>query len=326
MKAVVYDSPGEPDVLHIGEWNDPVLAENEILVKVAASALNRADTLQRHGKYPPPEGASPILGLEIAGTVAVCGSNVTKWKKGDRVFGLLPGGGYAEYAVIHEDMALSVPNKLSMEEAAAIPEVFLTAFQALRWHADLKKGENVLIHAGASGVGTAAIQLAREMRASVFVTASRQKHQICLDLGAKEAIDYNEGPFEKPVMEATDEKGVNVIIDFIAAPYLQQNINCLCTDGRLVLLATLGGVKVDQLNMGSILFKRLSIIGSTLRSRSREYQSRLTKDFGDFALERFEKGNLKPVIDQVFDWSDVASAHQMMENNKNQGKIVLKIR
>ena len=253
MKAVVYDTPGEPEVLHIGEWNDPVPGENEILVKVAATTLNRADTLQRRGKYPPPKGASPILGLEISGTVITCGSNVTNWKKGDRIFGLLPGGGYAEYAVIHEDMALPVPNGLSMEGAAAIPEVFLTAFQALRWHADLKKGETVLIHAGASGVGTAAIQLAREMGASVLVTASRQKHQICLDLGAKEAIDYHEGPFEKPVMEVTNEKGVDVIIDFIAAPYLQQNINCLCTDGRLVLLATLGGVKVDQLNMGSIL-------------------------------------------------------------------------
>jgi len=288
-------------------------------------ALNRADTLQRRGKYPPPEGASPILGLEIAGKVAGRGSKVTKWEKGDRIFGLLPGGGYAEYAVIHQDMALPVPDGFSMEEAAAIPEVFLTAFQSLSWHADLKKGETVLIHAGASGVGTAGIQLAKEMGAKVLVTASKQKHQLCLDLGAEAAIDYHDGPFEKPVLEATDGKGVDVIIDFIAAPYLQQNINCLRTDGRLILLATLGGVKVEQLNMGAILFKRLSIIGSTLRSRSSDYQIRLTKDFGDFTLERFRNGHLKPVVDRVFDWTEVTAAHQMMESNKNQGKIVLKI-
>ena len=299
--------------------------DDEVLVKVVASALNRADTLQRRGKYPPPKGASPILGLEISGTVAACGSKVTKWSEGDNVFGLIPGGGYAEYAVIHEDMALPVPKGLSMEEAAAIPEVFLTAFQALLWLADLKKDETVLIHAGASGVGTAAIQLAKVVGANVIVTASAPKHDLCLALGANKAIDYHEGPFEQAVMDATNGKGVDVVIDFIAAPYLQQNVNCLRTDGRMVLLAVLGGTKVGQFNMGPVLFKRLKIIGSTLRSRNREYQIRLTKDFGDFALELFEKRRLKPVIDHVFDWAEAADAHKLMENNENQGKYVLKI-
>jgi len=325
MKAVIYDNPGDPDVLHIDEWEKPVAGEHEILVKVAATALNRADTLQRKGKYPPPKGASPVLGLEISGTVVERGAKVSRWSDGDRVFGLIPGGGYAEYAVIHEDMAMPVPDNLSMEMAAAIPEVFLTAFQSIKWLLDLKKGETILIHAGASGVGTAAIQLAREMEARVMVTASAQKHELCLELGAFKAIDYHEGPFEKSVMEATDRKGVDAIIDFIAAPYLNQNISCLRTDGRLVLLATLGGVTVDQFNMGPVLFKRLTIMGSTLRSRSRDYQIRLTKAFSDFCLDWFAKNRIKPVIDQIYDWTQVSEAHQRMENNENQGKIVLKI-
>ncbi len=325
MKAVIYDNPGDPDVLHIGEWEKPVAGEHEILVKVVATALNRADILQRRGKYPPPKGASPILGLEISGTVAGCGEKVSKWSDGDRVFGLIPGGGYAEYAVIHEDMALPVPDNLSMEAAAAIPEVFLTAFQSIKWLSDLKKEETILIHAGASGVGTAAIQLARETGAKVIVTASAHKHEVCLELGAFKAIDYHEGPFEKPVMKITEGKGVDVIIDFIAAPYLNQNISCLNTDGRLVLLANLGGVTVDQFNMGPVLFKRLTIMGSTLRSRSRDYQIRLTKAFGDFCLDLFGRGRIKPVIDQIYDWTRVSEAHQRMENNENQGKIVLKI-
>lgn len=325
MKAVIYDNPGDPEVLHIGDWENPVAGEHEILVKVAATALNRADTLQRRGKYPPPKGASPVLGLEISGTIVGCGTDVSRWSVGDRIFGLIPGGGYAEYAVIHEDMAMPVPDNISMVEAAAIPEVFLTAFQSLKWLADIKKGETILIHAGASGVGTAAIQLAREMGAKVIVTASAHKHELCLELGAFKAIDYHEGPFEKPVMEATDGEGVDAIIDFIAAPYLNQNVTCLRTDGRLVLLATLGGVKVDQFNVGPVLFKRLTIMGSTLRSRSRDYQIRLTKDFWDFAIEPFEKKQIKPIVDRIFDWSKVADAHRMMENNENQGKYVLKI-
>ena len=325
MKAVIYENPGDPDVLHIGEWEKPVADKHEILVKVAATALNRADTLQRRGKYPPPRGASSILGLEISGTVVGCGAEVSKWSEGDRVFGLIPGGGYAEYAVIHEDMAMPVPDNLSLEEAAAIPEVFLTAFQSIKWLLDLKNEETILIHAGASGVGTAAIQLAREIGAKIVVTASAPKHELCIELGAFKAIDYHDGPFEKSVMEATDGKGVDVIIDFIAAPYLNQNISCLRTDGRLVLLATLGGVKVDQFNMGPVLFKRLAIMGSTLRSRSRDYQIRLTKAFYDFCSGWLSEGRIKPVIDKVYDWTQVSEAHQRMENNENQGKIVLKI-
>jgi tumor protein p53-inducible protein 3 len=325
MKAVLVREPGGPEQMYLGEWSTPQPSANQLLVKVAATALNRADTLQRTGKYPPPAGASPVLGLEIAGEVVEVGTAVTKWKTGDKVFGLLPGGGYAQYAVIHEDMARPVPEGLSMEETAAIPEVFLTAFQALRWLGKLKSGEQVLIHAGASGVGTAAIQLAREMGAHVMVTASAGKHQLCLDLGAHTAIDYKTEAFDKKVQEITGGKGVDVIIDFIAADYFTKNIDSLATDGRLILLATLSGGKVTEFDLRKILSKRLQIIGSTLRSRSPEYQMALTREMADFALPHFWRRTIKPVIDRVLPWAQVQEAHRLMESNANSGKIVLRV-
>ncbi len=310
----------------LGEYETPQPQPDELLVKVHATALNRADTLQRQGKYPPPAGASPLLGLEVAGEVVEAGSNCTKYKTGDKVFGLLPGGGYAEYAVIQEAMAMRVPANLSMEEAAAIPEVFLTAFQALIWLGKLQEGERVLLHAGASGVGTAAIQLARATKAEVIVTASKQKLQACLDLGTHKAIDYKASNFEEEVLAHTNGEGVDVIIDFIAGPYFKQNINCLRLDGRMVLLASLGGGKVEEFDLRKILAKRLQIMGSTLRSRSPEYQVQLTQEVAQFAMPHFERGEIKPVVDSVYDWQDVAEAHRYMEENRNIGKIVLRVR
>ena len=325
MQAILVSSPGGPEQLTLGEWEKPKPGLQQILVKVAATALNRADTLQRKGLYPPPPGASPILGLEMAGTVTQVGENCTKWNVGDAVFGLLPGGGYAQYAVIHQDMALPLPSNLSFIEAAAMPEVFLTAFQALNWLAHLQTGETVLLHAGASGVGTAGIQLAREMGARVLVTASAAKHPLCLDLGAERAFDYRNGPFEEFVKEVTQGRGVNVIVDFIAGPYFSQNLNSLATDGRLVLLATMGGGKVEGFDLRQVLAKRLSIMGSTLRSRSLDYQIRLTEAWASFALPRLQDGRLKPVIDRVFDWTQAREAHEYMESNGSQGKIVLEV-
>lgn len=325
MKAVLVKSPGRADDMYIDTYQRPEPGENEILVKVSAAGINRADTLQRQGKYPPPEGASSIMGLEISGIVEQVGSSVKRWKGGEKVFGLIPGGGYAEYALIHEDMAMPVPENLTMIEAAAIPEVFLTAFQALRWIGNIQKGENILIHAGASGVGTAAIQLSREMGVEILVTASKRKHQACIELGASHAIDYQDGPFEQKVFELTKSKGVDMIIDFIAGPYFNQNINCLKTDGRLVILATLGGGVVKESDLRKVLVKRLSINGSTLRARDRKYQIQLTKDFADYALKLFMNESIKPIIDQVFTWDKVEEAHRYMEANKNIGKIVLRI-
>ncbi len=325
MKAVIVKKPGGAQELKIGEVETPVPKENELLVKVFAAALNRADILQREGKYPPPAGASEILGLEIAGEVYSTGNKVKKWKKGDKVFGLLPGGGYAEYAVINESMANLIPPGLSFEEAAGIPEVFLTAFQAIVWHAKLQKDEKILIHAGASGVGTAAIQIAKMIGAEIFITASKEKHQICRKLGADHTIDYKSEDFVQRIRELTDNNGVDVIIDFVAGPYFGRNLNSLRRDGRLSVLATLGGGIADDADIRQILVKRLTIIGSTLRSRTIEYQAGLNREFMLFSADKFEKGFIKPVIDKVFDWNDASEAHLYMEANKNTGKIVLKI-
>lgn len=325
MKAVIFDKPGGPEVLKIGECEKPAPSDKEILVNVKATSVNRADTLQRMGKYPPPKGASPVLGLELAGEITETGKSVTRWKKGDKVFGLIPGGGYAEYAVINEKMAMEIPENLSFTEAAAIPEVFLTAYQALVWYGKLEKGNSVLIHAGASGVGTAGIQIAREIDAEILITASSSKHNTCLELGAKKAIDYKSQNFTEEVLKYTGEKGVDVIVDFIAAPYFKNNIECLKIDGRLIILASLGGGKVDEFDLRKILIKRLSVIGSTLRSRSLDYQVKLTKDFSLFALNKFNEKKMKPVIDSVFSWDKAAEAHSYMEANKNTGKIVLEL-
>ncbi len=323
MKAIIFEAPGEPNVLKLGEFNTPEPKENELLVKVKAIALNRADTLQRKGKSPPPAGASPILGLEIAGVVTNTGKKVTKWDKGNEIFGLIPGGGYAEYAVINEEMAMPVPNNLSMHEAAAIPEAFLTAYQSLIWYGKLKKDETVLIHAGASGVGTAAIQIASELGAKIVVTASKQKHQACINLGAEMTIDYKSESFEKKILEFTNGKGADLIIDFIGGPYFNQDINSLNIDGMLIILAMLGGGKVDEFDLKKLLSKRITILGSTLRSRKLDYQIKLTKEFSEFALKKFNLGKLHPVIDSIFEWDKVAEAHKYMEENKNIGKIVL---
>lgn len=325
MQAIQLTTFGGPEQLFLGSFPTPKPSEQEVLVRVEATALNRADTLQRQGKYPPPPGESPILGLEMAGTVAEVGKGVTKWQPGDRVCGLLGGGGYAEYAVVHEDMALPIPGGMDAEQAAAIPEVFLTAFQALQWLARLQAGETVLIHAGGSGVGTAAIQLARVMGARSMVTASASKHAICLELGAEKAIDYREEDFEAAVLAYTQQQGADVALDFIGAPYFQQNINVLRTDGRLILLALMGGVKTEQLNISSVLRKRLQITGSTLRARTLEYKIALAQDLFRFAWPLFEEGTLKPIVDSVFDWKDVAEAHRYMEANRNVGKIVLRV-
>lgn len=325
MKAVIVRTPGGAENLQIEEWARPVPIGKEILVKIEAAGVNRADILQRQGKYPPPSGATPILGLEVAGRVAGMAAGATRWKEGDAVFGLLPGGGYAEYAVMHEDMAMPIPKGISIVQAAAIPEVFLTAFQSVVWLGKLKAKEHILIHAGASGVGTAAIQLSRAQEARVIVTASAQKHQACRNLGAELAIDYAAGPFVVKVQDFTNGRGVDVIIDFIAGPYFEQNIECLKTDGRLILLASLGGGKIESFDLRKILTKRLMLIGSTLRSRPPDYQIMLTKEFAALALPLFPEGTLKPVVDKVFNWHMVSDAHRYMEANKNIGKIVLEI-
>ena len=323
MKAIRADPPGGPEQLRAVDVEIPQPGPDEVLVRIHATALNRADILQRQGRYDPPKGVTDILGLEGAGIVAAPGSNVDRWKTGDRVFGLLAGGGYAEYAVFPNGHLMEMPEHLSFEEAAAIPEAFLTAFQALVLIGRLQAGETVLIHAGASGVGTAAIQVARASGVTPLVTASRPKHDLCLSLGAAHAIDYKHQQFDDEVLRLTGGTGAHLIVDFIGAPYLVQNIRAAAVDGRLVLLALMGGAEVPDFRLGSLFRKRLSITASTLRNRALGYKTDLVRRFEEAVLPRIAAGEISPVIDSRFNFERVSDAHRRMESNLNAGKIVL---
>ena len=324
MKAVLLRKFGGVEELYLGNAPVPEISAEEVLVKVKATALNRADLLQRKGLYPPPVGESEIIGLEMAGEVEKCGREVKNWKPGDRVFALLAGGGYAEYVKVHQAMLMPIPADLGFEQAAGIAEAFLTAWQAVSWLADLKPAENILIHAGASGVGTAATQIASHRGASVWVTASSGKHQLCQRLGASECIDYRSHDFAEVIQKNT-MKGVEVVIDFIGAPYFAKNMQAMAPDGRMVMLGFMGGMKVEQLNLAPLLFKRLKVMGSTLRARSLDYKIGLTRDFQENCLTLFQNGVFSPVVDSIFNWQEVQKAHAYMEANKNQGKVILKI-
>lgn len=326
MKAVVIKEPGGPEVLSIEEVETPRIGANEVLVRTRATALNRADLLQRRGFYPPPKGASDILGLEVAGEVIEIGERVTKAKKGDRVCALLPGGGYAQYAAIPEEMLIPIPENLSFEQAAGIPEVFLTAYMNLFQLGRLQEKDRVLVHAGASGVGTAAIQLIREAGAAAYATAgSDKKVAITKELGAEDGWNYKQGSFLPWIKEKTNGEGVNIILDFVGAPYFEDNLQSLAMDGRLIVIGTMGGIHVDNVNLGFILRNRLQIIGTALRTQPPSKKIELTKSFAQFALDRFKDGRLKPIIDSVYDWNDVSKAHEYMESNANIGKIILKV-
>lgn len=322
MKAILFDTPGAPDVLYYGDAPDPQPGEGELLVRVHATALNRADLLQRQGQYPPPPGASPILGLELAGEVV---QGAGEWQRGDRVMAVVTGGAYAELAAVPPGMAIRIPDNLSYEQAAAIPEAFLTAYLNLFTLGRLQAGETVLIHAGASGVGTAAIQLARAAGARVFVTTGTpEKLDFCQELGAALAINYKTESFKEAALKETDERGVDVILDFVGAPYWNDNLSALAIGGRLMLIGSMGGMKGD-LSLGAIMPKSLTISGTTLRRTPLDKKIALTQAFAEFALPRFASGELRPIIDTVYPLQEAATAHQRMHDNVNIGKIVLRV-
>jgi putative PIG3 family NAD(P)H quinone oxidoreductase len=292
-------------------------------VRVRASALNRADTLQRRGNYPPPPGESEILGLELAGEVAAVGNAVSGFSTGDRVFGLVGGGSYAEKALIHSHMAMRIPEAWSFETAAAVPEVYLTANETLFTLGELTQGETVLIHAGASGVGTAGLQMAKQAGARVFVTAgSAAKIARCTELGADAGINYKEEDFAARVMALTDKAGVELVQDFIGAAYWDRNLRCLKVAGRMVMVGLMGGIKVEA-NLNVIMGKRLRIMGSVMRSQPLENKIAMTRRFQERWLPLLESGVLKPVIDTSFPLAEAAAAHRYMEENRNIGKILL---
>ncbi len=321
MKAIGLKGFGGRDQLEFQNREIPKIGVQDVLVKVHATALNRADILQRKGLYPPPPGESDILGLEVAGEIVALGSEVAAWQVGDKVMALLAGGGYAQFVKVPVQQLMVIPTNLQYTEAAAIPEAFLTAWQALIFLADLKPGENVLIHAGASGVGSAAIQLTKRQGANATVTASRAKHEFCIGLGADVALDYK----DEQDMRLLESLQFNVVIEFIGAPNFALDLKVMAPEARMVLLGMMGGVQLDTLNIAPILFKRLHIMGSTLRARSIDYKSELVQSFTSNALQAFESGELKPIVDKVFDWEAVADAHAYMETNQNKGKIVLSV-
>ncbi|MCI0844085.1 MAG: NAD(P)H-quinone oxidoreductase [Chloroflexi bacterium] len=326
MRAAVITEPGGPDVLKVMEADDPVPGPEDVLVDVKASALNRADLLQREGSYPAPPGSpADIPGLEFAGVVLEAGERVIGMSKGDRVFGLLGGGGYASRTVTHHRMAVPIPDGWDFIQAAATPEVYFTAYDALFNRGNLQMGEKVLVHAAGSGVGTAAVQLAHHAGAFVFGTAgSAEKLAGAAKLGMDVGINYHDEDFAAVVKEHTGGTGVDVLIDFIGAPYWDQNIASMAVLGRLVEVGLMGGSRVE-VDLGRLMGKRLQVTGTGLRGRSLEEKLALTAQFKRHVLPHLASGSMKPIVDRTFPLEEVAEAHRYMETNANFGKIVLTI-
>ena len=323
MRAVVLREHGGPEVLAVSESPDPVAAPEEVLVRVHATALNRADLLQRMGMYPNPFPADDeIPGLEFAGEVISCGARVTMWKPGDRIMGIVSGGAYAERLVIHERQAMAVPEGMSWTDAAAIPEVFITAWDALVVQGGLTSGRWAMVHAGASGVGTAAIQICRAIGARIIVTCSAGKVQACRDLGADVVVDYGSRDFVDEARNATGGTGVDVILDVIGGEYVEKNIAALAVKGRIIQVGVMAG-KPLPFNVGLLLGKRASITGTVLRARPTEEKIAISRQFAAEMLPLFTTGQMKPVVDSVYPLEKIADAHIHMANNANVGKIVV---
>ncbi|HEX4113756.1 MAG TPA: NAD(P)H-quinone oxidoreductase [Stellaceae bacterium] len=325
MTAIEITQPGQPEVLKPATRPMPKPGQGEVLIEVAAAGVNRPDVMQRKGLYPPPPGASDIPGLEIAGRVVAAGAG-SRYKVGDAMTALVAGGGYAEYCAAPEPQCLPVPKGFSMEQAAALPETFFTVWHNLFERGQLAKGESVLIHGGSSGIGTAAIQLAREFGASpIFATAGNaEKCQACERLGATRAINYKNEDFAAVVKAATGNRGVDVVLDMVAGDYLQRNLDLLAMDGRLVIIAFLHGTKAE-IDFSGVLRRRLTITGSGLRPRPVAEKGAIADGLRSHVWPLLDAGKVKPVIDKVYPLADAAAAHARMESSNHIGKIVLKV-
>jgi len=325
MKAIIKIGDGGPGVLKLSEVETPKPKSTQLLINVKSTALNRADILQRKGLYPPPAGESEILGLELSGVVEEKGAAVTGFELGDRVFGLVGGGGYAEYAIIDCQMAMHIPEDWSFEKAAAVPEVFLTANETLFKLGCLSSGESVLIHAGGSGVGTAGIQMANNVGAKVFITAgSNEKIEKAKMLGCTEGINYKTHDFAESIKNLTEGKGVDVVQDFIGQPYFEKNCSILKPNGRLLIVGLMGGPNAE-IDLGIILRKRLQIFGSIMRPLKLKEKISITQRFVDRWLPLLQTGVINPVIDTIMPLEKADEAHRHMESNGNFGKIILRI-
>ncbi len=325
MIAVEIREPGGPEVLVPAERPRPVPAAGEILIRVAAAGVNRPDVVQRLGRYPPPPGVTDIPGLEVSGTVEQLGAEVTGWQIGDAVCALVAGGGYAEYCVAPSPQCLPAPHGLDLVSAAAIPETFFTVWTNVFERGRLKAGESILVHGGSSGIGTTAIQLARARGSRVFATAgSARKCAACERLGAERAVNYRDADFVATVREATGGRGVDVVLDMVGGEYFARNIEVLAVEGRLVEIATLGGAKAE-LNIQTIMQRRLTITGSTLRARRVAEKGVIAAAVHQQVWPLIESGAVEPIIHATFPLRDAAAAHRVMESSEHIGKLVLTI-
>jgi len=324
MRAVVLESYGAPDVLTIRTVPDPEPGPEEVLVEIAATALNRADLMQRMGFYPGPPMPHEIPGMELSGRVIGLGERVTRWQIGDAVMAIVGGGAYAEQIAVHERQLLAVPTSVPLADAAAIPEVWITAFDALVAQGGLTSGRTALVHAGGSGVGTAAIQIAAAIGARSIVTASAGKTDRCLALGAAVAVDYAVDDFVAATMALTDGVGAEVILDVIGGDYVERNIDAVAVGGRIIQVGFMGG-GVTSVNIGKLLPKRAALVGTVLRGRPIEEKIAITQRFGREILPLFDRGIVAPVIDRRFPLDEIGRAHEVMAANENVGKIVIDV-
>jgi putative PIG3 family NAD(P)H quinone oxidoreductase len=325
MRTVVFDEPGDPEVLRVAEVPDPVPGPGEVLLRVHSAGINRADLLQRRGLYPPPPGASPILGLEAAGEVEAVGPGVTTWGPGDRVCALLAGGGYAEKVAVPAVQVMPIPTGMDLVSAGAVPEVFITAHDNLFTRGRLRGGETVLIHGGAGGVGTAAIQLAHRAAARVLVTAGSMERLLrCRELGADAGINHRKEDFVTRTREITAGRGADVILDVMGAAYLEPNLRALASDGRLVIIGMQGGIRAE-IDLNTLLSKRLTAYGTMLRNRPVEQKAQIVQRVVSDVLPGLADCSLRPVIDRVLPLDRVVEAHRAMEEDSPFGKIVLQV-
>lgn len=325
MRAVVAAEPGGPEVLSLNTVSDPVPAAGEVLIRVAAAGLNRADLLQRQGQYPPPAGASGVLGMEVSGTVAALGPDVTGWQVGDDVCALLAGGGYAELVAVPAGQVMPIPAGVSLVEAAALPEVACTVWSNVFMVGGLQPTESFLVHGGAGGIGSFAVQIAHALGSRVFTTAGTpEKRALCSTLGADVVIDYREESFTEVVADQTEGRGVDVILDNMGAKYLAANLSALADQGRLVIIGLQGGTRAE-LDINALMRKRAAIIGTTLRSRSVAGKSAICASVVEHVWPLVASGAIKPVIDAVLPLDQAAEAHRRMQAGEHSGKLLLEV-
>jgi putative PIG3 family NAD(P)H quinone oxidoreductase len=323
MRAIIAPDPGGPDALTIVELPDPEPGPGEVVIEMAGTAVNRADTLQRQGRYRPPPGATPVLGLECSGTIRAVGGGVDQWQVGDEVCALLTGGGYAEQVLVPAGQVMPVPRGVDLVTAAALPEVACTVWSNVFMSAGLRPEETLLVHGGAGGLGTMAIQLGHAFGARVLATAgSEAKLELCRSLGADVAVSYREQDFVEEVRAATDGAGADVILDIIGAKYLGRNLDALATDGRLVVVGLQGGVK-GELDLGRLMAKRGVVTGALLRPRPVEQKAAICAAVVEHVWPLLEQGRVRPVVHAVLPLDRVAEAHQLMDDGAHDGKIVL---